>query len=398
MTADEHHGATGPTGGLAASSPAAPFLAALAQADEATKLRLLADLVGELAEQASGTPDRFSPTEEIEALSRRVKEHAEEKATIQDRLRGLEVELEQREANLGVEKERAEKYKSIADKQTSRLEELQARTRELEGLLDARNKEIHQANVEHESLTLQFQRADAKGQDKSKDLRLEEQLRAIEAENERLRGEIEQLRKDKNVELDKVTGDLVAARQEASAKQDVEFDGLWVRLAEAKPSMVEGHLKPNIKSGERLFDSYLELVKFVDDFDKLMRPFLSRYTTARPRLKAVWEAYARGAGIRDTAKQIIVPEGGRPTGILRNQLRGLYKWTEAAVWGCEAAIESIGTELPTFMRRKDSFGCGSDSSRKLTEFILENGPDAFSDHMKDIRGAKIAQFFGVNVH
>ena len=66
MTADEHHGATGPTGGLAASSPAAPFLAALAQADEATKLRLLADLVGELAEQASGTPDRFSPTEEIE--------------------------------------------------------------------------------------------------------------------------------------------------------------------------------------------------------------------------------------------------------------------------------------------------------------------------------------------
>lgn len=397
MTADEHHGATGAPSGLAASSPAAPFLASLAQVDEATRLRLLADLVGELAEQATGSSDRVTATAEIEALSRRVKEHAEEKATLQDRLRGLEVELEQRDANLGLEKERAEKHKSLADQQTSRLEALQERTRELEDLLDARNKDIHKANVEHESLTLQLQRADVKGLDKSKEVRLEEQHRGLEAENERLRGEIEQLRRDKNVELEKVSDDLLVAKEEASAKQDVEFEVLWVRLAQAKPPMVEGHLKPNIKSGERLFDSYLELVKFVDDFDKLMRPFLSRYTTARPRLKAVWEAYARGAGIRETAKQIIVPEGGRPTGILRNQLRGLYKWTEAAVWGCEAAIESIGTELPTFMRRKDPFGCGSDSNRKLTEFILENGPDAFSDHMKAIRSAKIAQFFGVNV-
>ncbi|MCH8148213.1 MAG: hypothetical protein IH987_09520 [Planctomycetes bacterium] len=394
MTADEHHGAPG---GLAASSSTAPFLATLAQVDEATRFRLLADFVGELAEQATGSLDRVTATAEIEALSRRVKEHAEEKATLQDRLRGVEVELEQRDAKLGIEKETAEKYKSLADQQTSRLEELQVRTRELEDLLDARSRDIHKANVEHESITLQLQRADSKGQDKSKEMRLEEQHRALEGENERLRGEIEQLRKDKNVEIEKVSDDLLAAKEEASAKQDVEFDVLWARLAGAKPPLAEGHLKPNMKSGERLFDSYVELVKFVDDFDKLMRPFLSRYTAARPRLKAVWEAYARGSGIRETAKQIIVPEGGRPTGILRNQLRGLYKWTEAAVWGSEAAVESIGTELPTFMRRKDSFGCGSDSSRKLTEFILENGPDAFSDHMKAIRSAKIAQFFGVNV-
>jgi hypothetical protein len=265
------------------------------------------------------------------------------------------------------------------------------------GVLDSWNRESHKANIDNENLTLQLQRADAKSRDQSKAERLEEQTRALEAENGRQKEEIEQLRADKNIELERVSGDLATAKEEVAAKKDIDFPSLWARLAAGQPPRGEGHLQPNIKAGERLVDSDVELVKFVDDFDQLMRPFLTRYTAGRPRLRAVWEAYARGAGVRDTVQQIIVPEGGRPTGILRNQLRGLYKWTEAAIWGCEAAIESIGPELPIFMRRKESFGSGSDSNRKVTEFILENGPDAFADHMKSMRSDKIAQFFGVNV-
>jgi|GEM_PF-2146940 len=398
MVSEDRQGVANAAGGESVPSLTDGLLAALTGADEATKFRVISDLLAGIADQASQEASRPGASEEIESLSRRVKEQAEQQATLNDRIRTLQVELDQRDAHLGSERSRAEKFKSIADEQTSRMEGLQARTKELETLLDARNKEIHKANVETESLTLQLQRSDAKAHDQSKVSRADEKILALEGENARLREQIEQLRKDKNSELERVGEDLAAARVAVAAKQDIDFPALWSRLAACKPPLVEGHLETNVKAGERLVDSYIELVKFVDDFDKLMRPFLSRYASARPRLRAVWEAYARGTGLRDTIQQIIVPEGGRPTGILRNQLRALYKWTEAAIWGCEAAIESIGSEMPTFMRSKEAYGMGSDSTRKISEFILENGPDAFSDHMKGIRSAKIAQFFGVNVN
>lgn len=391
----EDHQQTASGAGVGSVPPMARgLLAELAEADQPTRFRVLAEILANLADRVTDESANAAMTEELAAMSRSVKEQKEKNSTLNDRIKTLEVDLKQSAAHLESEKSRATEFKAIADEQTSRLDQLQDRVKELEGLLESRNREVHKANVDNENLTLQMQRLDAKAHDQSKMLRLEEQTRALEAENQRLREQADQLRADKNLELERISGDLATVREEVAAKKDIDFPILWSRLASTDPPLVEGHLQPNEKAGERLFDSFAELVKFEDEFDQLMRPFLTRWTAGRPRLRAVWEAYARGAGIRDTVQQIIVPEGGRPTGILRNQLRGLYKWTEAALWGCEAAIEHIEPELREFMRRKEPFGSGSDPNRKISDFILQNGPAAFSDHMKGVRSDKIAEFMG----
>ena len=62
--------------------------------------------------------------------------------------------------------------------------------------------------------------------------------------------------------------------------------------------------------------------------------------------------------------------------------------------GCDAAIESVASELESFTRRQEAFGMGSDPNRKIKEFIRESGPDLFLQHIRELRGSKIAEVFG----
>ena len=152
-------------------------------------------------------------------------------------------------------------------------------------------------------------------------------------------------------------------------------------------------MAPVQQAAERLIDTYIEIVQFVDEFDQLIRPFLTQYVRDNPQIRAPWDAYARRDGARDTVKQIIVPVGGKPAGVLRVKLGALYKWINAAMLGCDAAMESIASELETFMRRKEPFGMGEDPNRKLKDFIRENGPDFFLQHFKEMRGSLIAKAY-----
>jgi hypothetical protein len=140
-------------------------------------------------------------------------------------------------------------------------------------------------------------------------------------------------------------------------------------------------------------DTYIELVQFVDDFDQLIRPFLTQYVRDHPQVRAPWDAYARRDGARDTVKQIIVPVGGKPAGVLRVKLGAWYKWINATMLGCDAAMESVASELETFMRRKEAYGTGEDPNRKIREFIKEYGPDLFLQHFRELRGSLIAKAY-----
>ena len=393
---EEQRGGLGASGSQAATSPAATLLAALAQVGEPDRYRLLADVLAELAEQAwAGAGAQAGGTAaEIEALSKKLQSISEEKATLLDKLATAKADLDHGAAKLEAEQTRGHELQLVMDEQRDRLESARKRIEEIEAQLDARNAEVHKCQMENENLLLQVQRAEGQIQDHSKVDRLEESRRDLASENEALRGQLEQLRADKDAEIARLNEEVATARDGASQDAGITFGPIWERLASADPPLVEGHVPPNAQAAARLVDSYIELVRFVDDFDQLIRPFLTKYTRDHPPVKVPWDVYARRDGARQTVQQIITPVGGKPAGILRVKLRGLYKWIEAAMIGCDVAIESIESELQTFAMHDEPYGAGTDPNRKIKEFLRESGPGLFLQRIRQVRGEKIESVFG----
>ena len=167
---------------------------------------------------------------------------------------------------------------------------------------------------------------------------------------------------------------------------------LWLRLATAKPALVPGHVKPTEQSMERLVDAFIELVRFVDDFDKLIRPFLSKYTKHHQPIKVPWEVYAKRDDTLTTVQQTLAPVGGKPVGVVKMRLRGLYAWTEAAMVACDAVLESIAAELHEWLH--GSCGMGADPNRTIRDFVRDDGHEKFLEHLRELRGTRLAEAFG----
>lgn len=396
MSDPRQHGGAGMPEGTSKSPAAGMLLKALADVDEPDRYRLLAEVLAELADhsQTHAEGRRSRAAAEIEALSKKVQEISEERATLKDKLATAKADLAHQASQLAAEQTRGHEIKLVADEQRDRLEASRKKIQELEAQLDARNAELHKAQMENDNLLLQVQRAEGQARDQSKTERLEEGHRELRAQVESLERQLEDLRTDKDAEIARLNEELAAAREAESGTAAIVFLPLWERLVSADPALVEGPSPPNAKAAERLFDSYVELVRFVDDFDQLIRPFLTKYTRDHPQVKVPWDVYARRDGARATVQQIITPVGGKPPGILRVKLRGLYKWIEAAMIGCDAALESIASELYTFAMSNEPHGAGSDPNRSVKEFLRENGPDLFLQHIRVLRGSKIAEVFG----
>ena len=396
MDAEDQRAGGNASGDLAAPPSIEPLLATLAGADEPERYRWLANLLAGLAKQSHGEGKARAgvPAEEIESLSKKVKALSEEKANVVDKLATTKADLDHHSRQLEAEQTRAHELQLIAEEQRGRLEAAQKKVQEIETKLEARNTEIHKAHLEIDDLTLKLQRSEGKGQDQSRLNKLEDDKRGLANEVQSLRAELEQLRVDKGAEIARLNEQMAAAGSGTPDESAVDFPALWKHLASTKPPLVDGHVSPTVQAAERLMDTFIELVQFVDDFDQLIRPFLTQYVRDHPPVRVPWDVYAKRDGARDTIMQIIAPVGGKPPGILRVKLRGLYKWIEAAMIGCDAAIESVASELESFTRRQEAFGMGSDPNRKIREFIRESGPDLFLQHIRELRGSKIAEVFG----
>ncbi len=368
------------------------LLAAFAGADESERYRLLSSVLSGMADK-SGAVDSGSAAE-VEALSKRLQEAAEEKAALADQIATVKADLGLATSKLEAEQTRGHELQLITEEQRERMESSRKKLQEVEAQLQARNAELHKTQVENEDLLLKLQRSEAKVGDSSKTDRLEEGRKVLAAENAELSRQLEQLRADKDADITRLTEELAAARSGASGKGTFDFPALWERLAAADSALVEGHVAPTEQAAERLFESYIELVRFVDSFDQLLRPFLTKYTRDHPPVRVPWDVYAKRDGARDTVKQVLAPIGGKPVGFLRVKLRGLYRWVEAAMIGSDAALESVASELYTFAMDKEPYGAGSDPNRKVKEFLRENGPDLFLQRMRELRGSKIADVFG----
>jgi hypothetical protein len=108
-------------------------------------------------------------------------------------------------------------------------------------------------------------------------------------------------------------------------------------------------------------------------------------------VKVPWEVYAKSDDLHKTAFQTVAPKG-RPVALLKMRLRVLQQWIEAAMIGCDSAIESIASELQTHLM--GPAGTGSDPGRKIKDFIRDDGHYVFLEHMKELRSLKLAETYG----
>jgi len=88
----------------------------------------------------------------------------------------------------------------------------------------------------------------------------------------------------------------------------------------------------------------------------------------------------------------VAPQGGKPVGLLKMRLKVLYAWTEAAMIGCDSAIESVASELQQHLL--GPVGAGGDPGRKIKEYLRDDGHELFLQHLRELRSQKLAETYG----
>ena len=361
---------------------------ALAEVGESDRFRFLATLLAEWADQSAN--GQAGSSEEVEALTRKTQSLSEEKASLQDKVATLQADLDHRNKQLEAEQTRGHELGLLQEEQRARLEGLQTSVTDLEAQLVTRNHDLHKAQVENENLQLQLQRGELASTDQSGQDRADASNRQLSKEVETLRADLVQLREDKDAQIGRLASELGNASS-SGRTTEVPFAAVWDRLAMAKPPLIDPTMAPTVQCAERMADALAELVRFVDDFDKLIRPFLSKYTKFNPRLKVPWEVYARGDDVRTKVMQALVPVGGKPIGIVKVRLRGLYRWTEGAMIGCDATIESLGDSLFAFLTGPT--GNESDPNLTVKRFLQQDGHELFLQRVRQLRGERLAAAF-----
>lgn len=371
-----------------------PLRAALQGADEPQRYRLLSFLFGELAGDSAlhGNGRGGQTSEKIDAAQKRIALLEEEKASIEDRLRVVNSELRDKDTQLTSKIQHETELEEVIQGHRTRNDSHKEKIAQLDAELVARNSELHQAEVKIEELQLMGQRSDLASSDTSKVDSLEQSRIELGKELDKIRGDMAQLRSDKEAEIAGLQQKLASTQASSSEGGDEMLRELWERLAKAQPSLAEGNSHPNLQAAHRLADATVELAKFVDDFDKSMRVFIDRYTNPVDSVKVPWQAYAKGGELIDFCRRTVAAQGGRPVGPLKMRLRLFYSWMNAAMIGCDAAIESIDYELQQHLLGPD--GAGANPNATIRDYIRGDGPPKFAEQMKRIRGQRLAETYG----
>jgi hypothetical protein len=353
----------------------------LAAGSEADRHRALRFFVGALG-RAAGMDDGRGTGEggELEVLSKKVRALQEEVASLRDHGAALAADLDHRTAQLQAEQKRATEFEKLAGEQRGRLAGSQREITNLEDQLRVRAEELGKAQRENDDLTLKGQRLAMQKDQTGEIERLSHELRGKSEENQALRAASEQLRADKDAEIERRNEQLRILAGKAGGESTVSFVEMWGRLATSK--LVEGHLQPTQPCAERMADLLVVLVRIVDEFNEMMRPFLNNYTKKSELLRMPWNNYAKGPVIHDAIHDVLIPSGGKPVGVVNARLRFMYKAASAAVVASDATLASIAGELQSFLL--GSTGTPLDPNRTVRQFLRDDGHEKFKERMLQI--------------
>lgn len=364
------------------------FRSSLAKAREADRYRMLAELLDQLAKDSQADSNGGAGAE-VERLSKKVKVAIEENALLADQHRATKADLERQASQLEAEQRRAAELDKVIENHRTRSAELQKKNEELETRLTAKEAELHNAHRDHDQSLLEAQRAELAADSGGRVERLEEQNQQLGREVETWRGEVEQLREDKDAEVAQLNKELAGARSSAGASSDVDFEAIWQRFLSAKPPVISVGGAPTVQSAQRFVDVFVELSRCADDIDKLIRPFVSDYVKSHPPVKVPWDVYAGRDDVRATLQHTLKPEGGRPVGVVKVRLKGLYAWTSATMLASDATVKSIGDELRTFLMGPN--GVGDQPNRTIRDFVREGGCQYYLEYMREFLALKLAE-------
>lgn len=366
--------------------------AELLQTDESDRYRLFAALLADLAETRDARGNgRESAGEQAAGLAKRLQAATEEAALLRDEIATLKADLALSSRQLADEQARNQEFRKTVETNRQRAEEAKKKLADLEAELVARNAALHKAETAAERFQLQSQRAELASKDMSRIDALENEKRAMGAKIAELEKTVDQLRADKDREIDGLRSNLAVTSTQTDRGADEMLAALWDRLARTKPALVEGHVKPNRQAAERLFDAFIELAYFANSFENQMRPFLDRYTKQNEVVARPWKVYRSYEDVLETISKTIVVTGGKPVGVLKMRLRELNKWTIGALMGGDVAVESVGSELKAQLQGPE--GMGGNMNLTVRDFIRNDGDERFRDHMLVVRSNKLSEVF-----
>lgn len=365
---------------------------AVAKLPEAERYRLLAELFAGLADRrAASGASAGAAAGELDAVQKKYQRLAEQKALADDALAAAKADLEHQARQADEARARAKELDQRAADQRGRLDAQQKRVSELEDELTSRNARLHEVESELESVKVKLQRAAVAAGDTERIDRLEDGRRELVVQLDEQRAALEQLRKDKDAEIEQLKAERGAAKA-ASADDGgaAVLAAMWQRLAAARPPLAPGAAKPTPAAAERLVEAFIELIRFVHELDQTLRPFLTSFTRYHQAVARPWDVYNRTQDLQQTVKEIVDVERGKPAAVLRMSLGALKRWMVAAIVAGDASLESIGSEL-----EQQLYGNGKsvDPNRKVRDFLREDGHQLFHQHMRELRSQKLAEAY-----
>ncbi len=379
------------------SDPVGPeFLEALkkslSEPDESKRDTLLADVLRDFAKTTSTEPSSDASNDQMESISRKVRSLDEANATLRDRLTALQADFDQSNLQLDAEKKRAFDLERLRDEQSERIKTIQVESENFDSTLEARNREIHEAQLENDQLLLKLQRAELAQADTSRLDRAVDGRRELTADVEELRAELVELRESKDAKIAELNKAISEGGVQAGGVDGVGFTEVWRELARTKPPLVSSPEAPTLQAGQRAMQVLIELLRFVDDVDQLVRPFVGKYTRDYQAIQVPWDVYAKGDGMRTVARTALHPVSGKPAGVVKVRLRGLFSWLEATLIAADVTLESVAPELHAYAMGQG--GAADDPNRKVKDFLREDGHELFQQHMRQLCGRKLAEAFG----
>lgn len=367
---------------------------ALGNEDEAARNRLLGELFAVMADAYRGGTTRNDEAEaQLSQLAKKTQDLEKREADLQDQLRTVQADLVHRTSQLEAEKKRAEELQTVNASQRSRIETMQAEATRLESELVNRNHDVHRIEQERESLQVKLQRAELASGDTGQCDNLEEDKRRLQADIAELTSRMEQLRKDKDEEIEALKADRTGLQQQTAHGGDALLASMWERLAAAKPAWVpDPGVNPTPQAAERLIDAFIELASFAHRIDQDMRPNLDGFTQSNDEIRKLWNVYKQQCDVAQSIRQTVAASGGKHVGGLKMALRVCRNWMFAALVSSDSSIEWLAEELRTHLL--GPAGAGSNPKATIKDYIRDSGPEQFLENMRRLRGDKLADVYG----
>ncbi len=361
----------------------------MGQLPEPERYRALAALLDDLAEHALS--EQSSANEASDSAAKRLARMTEEKAVLDDELRAMKSELDHAQQQLKAERDQAASAKEQFGESRERLKGLQQRLEDVEAQLTQRDKRVYELENALELAQRQAQKAEIAASDTKRLDSSEEERRRLNNEIQRLQNEVNQVRIDKDAEIERLKVKTVGAQAATAAEADQLLIDLWDRLARAKPALAPGGKRPTVQAAERLFDSFVEMSHFIDQFETTMRTMIGSLARHSDVLARPWDAFAKSPPLQAVIQEIIDIETGKSPAVLKMRLTALKRWIMAALLGSDAAIESIGDMLEQALR--GDAGIGKDTNLRVRDYLRQDGPMLFHQQMRALRSERLAQVY-----